>query len=170
MIKNSKKISTIFENLYFSERATCGAPYQFEQIMASNKSRLEYLNELLEKLRYKELNKETKRLLLENIEFIHSFINGKYNKSFSVPKKYYLDKDECSIVPTDTELDHLFHLIEANKTMFDLLYKGKKYTIELPKNSFNQNMVRVLQIQEYNLAHLLGLTDSEQEHDSNKNQ
>ena len=133
-------------------------------------SRLRYLNDFLEQAEKKKLNPACQKLLEKNIEFIKDFMNGEFSKEIDVPKKYFEDKSDCLIVPTETELEYLFNIIKSNKTMFEMLYQNNKFKIDLPKNTFNQNMTRILEIKKHNLAHLLGFTDSEPTPDPNKNQ
>lgn len=169
MIKITKKINDIFKALYESENIYIIPKHSFSEIMESNESRIDYLNHLFDKIANNELSEECCILFKENIDFLHSFMIGDYNSELTIPQKYFDDKETCLIIPKEEDLEYLFKLIEANKKMYEALYKNKKIMIELPKNSFNQNMIRVLEIEEYNLAHLLGLTDSEPQPDPNKN-
>lgn len=169
MIKITQKINNIFKALYESEGVQIASKYSFSEIMKSNESRIEYLNHLFDKIANDELSEECYIIFKENIDFLHDFMNGDYSSELTIPQKYFDDKETCLIVPKEEDLEYLFKLIEANKEMYEILYKNKKIMIELPQNSFNQNMIRILEIEEYNLAHLLGLTDSEPKLDPNKN-
>lgn len=169
MIENSRNINNIFRMLYESDKLKTITKNSFEYVMKSNESRLDYLNRLFKKIKNNELNRETSIIFDENIDYIYSFINGEYNNELTVPKKYFDDKETCLIIPTEDDLDYLFKLIEANKKMYEMLYKNNKIIIDLPKKTFNQNMTRILSIEEHNLAHLLGLTESESTLDPNKN-
>jgi len=169
MIKITRKIEEIFKSLYESEKVSISKYQSFDEIMESNESRIKYLIGLFEKIENDELSEECKKIFTKNIEFLHSFIMGDLNEEFTVPNKFFYDKEECLIIPNEAEIEYLISLIEANKTMFEHLYKNKGITIELPKNSFHQNMRRILEVQEYNLAHLLGLTESEPTPDPSKN-
>ena len=169
MIMITKQIDDIFKALYKSEGISISQSYTYDQIIESNSSRLDYLNHLFEKIENNELSEECSNIFSENIDFIHNFMNGKYNRELTVPKKYFDDKELCFIVPQPEDLEYLFKLFEANKEMFEILYKNKRFMIELPRNSLNQNMKRILEIYEHNLAHLLGLTESEPTPNLNKN-
>lgn len=170
MIKESRQINKIFRQIYESEKIGLKKTLSFRKMMSSNQSRLEYLNILFQSIEAETLNKECAEVLKQNIKFINDFMNGKYSAEFPVPKEYYEDKDQCLIIPTEAEIDFLISLIEANIEMFNLLYRDKEFKLELPMDTFNQNMTRILEIKEHNLAHLLGLTDSEPQPDPNKNQ
>ena len=169
MIEVSKKINNIFKTLYENEGIQITSQYSFEDIMKSNESRIDYLNHLFDKIANEELSEECYSIFKDSIDFLHDFMNGNYSSELTIPQKYFDDKENCLIIPKEEDLEYLFKLIEANKEMYDFLYKNKEFIIELPKNSFNQNMIRILEIKEYNLAHLLGLTDSEPTPDPNKN-
>lgn len=169
MIEMSKRVNSIFKELYDSDGIKVRLKNSFNYVMKSNETRLGYLNRLFKLIKNNELNQECCFIFDENIDYLYCFISGEYNNSFVVPKKYFDDKDDCLIVPNNDDLEYLFKLIKSNKTMYDSLYKNKKIMIELPQKTFNQNMIRVLSIEEYNLAHLLGLTDSEPVPDENKN-
>lgn len=171
MVTNTEKVEKILKTLYYTEkegqdRFTRGS---FDKIMESNETRLNYLNHLFNAVKKNELNEYCFCIFKDNIDFLYEFMNGGYRKEFHIPIKYFKDKDECLIVPTQDELEYLFELLEANKEMYELLYKDKKFILELPKKSFNQNMTRVLEIHEHNLAHLVGLTETEIELDPRKN-
>lgn len=169
MIKITQKINNIFKALYESEGIQITSKYSFSEIIKSNESRIDYLNHLFDKIANDELSEECCIIFKESIDFLHDFMNGDYNSELTIPQKYFDDKETCLIIPKEEDLEYLFKLIEANKEMYEVLYKNKKIMIELPQNSFNQNMIRILEIEEYNLAHLLGLTDSEPILDPNKN-
>ena len=169
MIEIAKRIRDIFKGLYESESATVSSNYSFDDIMESNESRIDYLNYLFDKIKKEELSDECYKLLKENIDFLEEFFNGKYNTELTIPKRYFNDEEECLIIPNEEDLEYLFKLIQLNKTIFEYWYKNKKFVIKLPQNSLNQNMIRILEVEEYNLAHLLGLTDSEPQPDVNKN-
>lgn len=170
MLSISRKIDRIFKSLYRYEDKEIKCSVKLKEIMSSNETRLEYLNFLLERANQNHISPECRKVIEDNIVFINEFMNGNLNTEFTVPEKYNYDKEKCLIIPTEDELEYLFHLIKSNKEMYDLLYKDKTFRIELPDNSFNQKMSRVLEIHEHNLAHLLGLTDSEPTPDPNKNQ
>jgi len=169
MIKVTQELNNIFKALYESESIHAIQNHSFSEIMESNESRIDYLNHLFDKIAKDELSEECSIIFKESIDFLYNFMTGDYRRELTIPKKYFNDKEICSIIPTEEDLEYLFKLIEANKEMYEILYKNKKIIIELPKNSFNQNMIRELEIEEYNLAHLLGLTDSEPKPDPNKN-
>ena len=82
---------------------------------------------------------------------------------------YENDKNDCLIIPKQSDMDYLYSLINANMIMYESFYQDSEYTIELPKDSFNMNMKRILKVEYYNLAHLFGLTQSEIVEDDNKN-
>jgi len=169
MISTTKKIDRIFKSLYNSEHAYIKPQTSFEKIIESNQSRIDYLIDLFDKIEENNLNDECKKIFKDNIEFLHDFITGKHNKEIPIPNKYFKDKEDNLIIPNSKELDYLFKLLEANKQIYDIFYNDRKFIIDLPKNTFNQNMKRILEVKEYNLAHLLGLTDTEPEPDQNKN-
>lgn len=169
MIKTTERVENVFKTLYYAEKEQRGTRSSFEKIMESNESRLTYLNHLFNVIKRNELNEYFCCLFNENIDFLSDFMNGSYNEEYKVPKKYFEDKDECLITPEMNELEYLFKLIEANKEMYEHFYKEKQFTLELPNKTFNQKMTRVLEIHEHNLAHLVGLTETEIEPDPNKN-
>lgn len=169
MIKITEKIDNIFRALYESEAISVYQNYSYDDIIDSNESRLNYIIHLFDKIENNELSEECNDIFKQNIDYLYAFINGELETELTVPKKYYADTENCLIVPQPEDLEYVFRLFEANKEIFDMLYKNKKFMIELPKNSFNQNMKRILEVEEYNLAHLLGITDSEPNPDPNKN-
>ena len=169
MIKITRKIEEIFKSLYESEKVSISTYQTFDEVMESNESRIKYLIGLFEKIENDELSEDCKKIFTENMEFLHSFITGDLNEEFTVPNRFFNDKEECLIIPNDADIEYLIKLIKANKEMFELLYENKGIIIELPKKTFHQNMRRILEIQEYNLAHLLGITESEPTPDPSKN-
>jgi len=68
-----------------------------------------------------------------------------------------------------SDIDFLLKLIKSNKVMFEMIYKDNPLIVKLPDESFNANMVRILEIKEHNIAHLLGLTEHEDGNDPRKN-
>lgn len=161
MIELSKKMEEIFKSLYESERVNLGYEISFSDIMKSNVSRLEFLTKLLNDIEDNAVSFDTKQLIEDNIDFINSFLHGDYSKGIAVPKKYVYDMDKNSIVPRDKDLDYLFTLIETNVDIFNYIYSDNDIILRLPDKSFNMNMERILQIKKKNLAHLMGLTESE---------
>ncbi len=166
---NTQKFIKIFRDMYDSEKISFSPDLSFSDVMKDNNSRLEFLIRLLNMNENNIISSECRTLIEENIDFLKSFISGEYNKEIPVPTKYYKDMSDCSIVPRDNELDYLFNLIEANINVFDLLYKDRDIVLKLPDNSFNMNMERVLEVKEKNLAHLIGLTDSQEKDNPNSN-
>lgn len=169
MIQISKKIERIFRNLYELEQEQRGNRTCFEKIMESNESRLNYLNHLFNVIKRNEVNEYYYYIFDDNIGFLAEFMNDMYKNELTVPTIYFKDKDDCLIVPEMDELEYLFKLFESNKEMYETVYKDKKFILDLPNKTFEQKMTRVLEIHEYNLAHLVGLTETEIEPNPNKN-
>ena len=89
-------------------------------------------------------------------------MNGKEKeRSLSIPKKYFQDASIGAIVPTLSEIKYLLKIIDYNRYMFETVYEDNVLYIKLPDDSFNQNMMRTLEIKRHNMAHLLGLTEHE---------
>lgn len=162
MIGASKRFYEYFLKLYEANNANIFSRKDFEEIFENNASRMEYIISLFEGYKHNALTSSGKQVFNETIDYIVSFINGdKKDKEIRIPKKYFNDKDIGAIIPTMDELNLLLKLIESNKVMFETFYKDNEIFIKLPDESFNQNMSRLLEIKEHNLAHLLGLTEHE---------
>ena len=169
MLKTSQKVAEILKGLYESEKVTVQLDYSFETVMNSNTNRMAFLNQLFENINTGKLSEECLALFDENIDFLHKFMNGEINVEISVPEVYANDANNCLIVPTQEDIKYLFSLIEANINLYETNYKSKRFALTLHNNSFNMNMGRILEIKYKNLAHLLGLTQNEQEENENKN-
>lgn len=165
----SKRFELVFRQMYESEKINVKSNISYNDIIKNNKSRLAFLNFLLDMAEKENLSFECKELLENNIDFIHSFLNGDYFVEIPVPKKYFDDMWDCLIVPSQEELNYMFSLIEQNVAIYDSTYKNCDFLLKLPDNSLNMNMYRVLEVKKKNLAHLIGLTDSEKQPNPNKN-
>ncbi len=161
----SRKYSEIMKDLLEASRIK----YSFNDIMNSNETRLSFLNELFINIEEDNLSDECLELFENNIDFLHKFINGEVESEISVPYEFFDDMDEFSIIPTQEDLKLLFKLVEINTKIFQTYYDNKKFYLILPDNSFNMNMGRILEIKYRNIAHLLGLNDSDPEESENKN-
>ena len=170
MINVTKKVESIFRELH--QRENKGVIYRDElkKIMESNESRLRYLIHLFQKLNQDKLTKSCANALKRNINFLTDFMNGSFESEMDIPTDYHKDKEKNLIIPTEEDIEYLLNLFESNVEMFNLLYRDKRFLINLPDKSLNQNMIRILEVKYYNLAHLLGLTETELTPDPNKNQ
>lgn len=171
MFNETKIFTDIMKKLYESKKITVEMDlnYSFEKMMETNETRLQFLNQIFTDIKEEKLSDECRELFNNSIEFISSFLNGNFKKMFSVSEVYENDKDDCLIIPTQGDIDYLYSLIDANMVMYESFYQDSEYTIELPKDSFNMNMKRILKVEYYNLAHLFGLTQSEIVEDDRKN-
>ena len=169
MYEIQEKLNNIFKALCNSNNAIVVTNANYDQIMESNESRIDYLNKIFDKIENGDLNESCLNIFEENIDLLHDYINGNLSIEFSVPQKYFYDKEDNLIVPSQEQLDTLFEILGKNKKMYERLYKNKEFFIKLPDNSFNQNMVRILRVYEYNLAHLVGLVETEKVEDPTKN-
>lgn len=86
------------------------------------------------------LSDECRELFNNSIRFISSFLNGDFKKTISASEAYENDKNDCLIIPKQSDIDYLYSLINANMVMYESFYQDSEYTIELPKDSFNMNM------------------------------
>lgn len=170
MITLSRKVESIIKELHQRENRGKIIPSELNEIMKSNENRLRYLIHLFEKVEEEKLTKSCRDALKRNIDFLIDFMNGSYEYELTVPSKYYYDKEKNLIVQTNEDYEYLMRLLEANVEIFDLLYRDKRFMFHLPENTLNQKMVRVLEIKYYNIAHLVGLTETELTPDPNKNQ
>lgn len=169
MIDQSKKFYSILKELYNVSKDYIRYEYSFDEIMNSNESRLDFLLQIFGAINEKKVNSTCKELFDKNIDFIYLYINGEYTNPISVSEKYFNDKNDCLIVPTQREMIDLFKLIKDNIVIYNALYKDEHYLLKLPDNTFNMNMYRILEIKYENLAHLMGLTESESKPDPKKN-
>ena len=134
----------------------------FDEVFKNNTSRMEYILSLLEQFEKNNLNYSELKYFEEPIKYIVEFMKGnKKNRDIIVLDKYFEDESVGAIIPTMEEFDSLLKIIASNKKTFDTFYRNNSLSLELPEDSFNQNMIRVLKIEDYNLAHLLGLTEHE---------
>ena len=171
MFNDTKMFTDIMKKLYESKKVTIGIDldYSFEKMMETNETRLQFLNQIFTDIEEEKLSDECRELFNNSIRFISSFLNGDFKKTISVSEVYENDKNDCLIIPKQSDIDYLYSLINANMIMYESFYQDSEYTIELPKDSFNMNMKRILKVEYYNLAHLFGLTQSEIVEDDNKN-
>lgn len=168
-IDTSYNIVEIFRALYDSESIKFKSEQSFESIMKNNATRVAYLNDLLLRVQKNNLSQECKRILDDNIDYLNAFLNNELSKEITIPKEYYDDKEENLIIPTMGDIEYLFYLFEENMSTYREIYSNNAITLELPYNSFNQNMYRILDVKIHNLAHLFGLTESEPTPDPSKN-
>ena len=162
MIKSSRKFKEYFKKIYDSNHLENFCDKSFQEVFSSNQTRMEYIYELFKEYERNRLTFKGKDVFEETIDYIVDFINGKEkSSSLTVPSEYYNDQSLGAIIPTDEELYALLKLIKANKIMFEVMYRDNPFTLKLPNQSFNQNMTRILEIKEYNIAHLLGLSEHE---------
>ena len=171
MFNETKIFTDIMKKLYESKKVTIGIDldYSFEKMMETNETRLQFLNQIFTDIEEEKLSDECRELFNNSIRCISSFLNGDFKKTISVSEVYENDKNDCLIIPKQSDIDYLYSLINANMIMYESFYQDSEYTIELPKDSFNMNMKRILKVEYYNLAHLFGLTQSEIVEDDNKN-
>ena len=164
----SKKTDKILRQLYESAKATLDMKYSFNDVMKSNETRLSFLNAIFTNIERGNLSGECRELFDDNLDFLYSFMNGEFNQELTVPKKFFDDED-CKIVPTQEDIKYMLSLIKANVDMYKANYYKRSFYILLPDNSFNMNMARIFDIKMENVAHLLGLTESEPIPDEKKN-
>lgn len=169
MIKETKQFKDILQRMYELERINANLNYSFEKLMQSNLTRLNFLNKIFRDIKKDNLSNECRHIFDESIDFIFNYLNGNYSSEIEIPEKYNKDKNYCLIVPTQEDIQYLFSLIDLNVELYNNYYKDNEINLELPKNSFNMNMERVLVIKWKNLSHLLGLTQTELVEDKNKN-
>lgn len=151
-----------FHRLYDACRVSLYSDISFEEVFSSNLSRMDYLISLFKCYNRGQMDPRTMQLFDESIAFIMDFVNG--NKKFNdikVPNKYYQDRSINSYVCSDTELSLFLDLTKTVLEIYNMYYKDNEMPITLANESFNQNMTRVLKIEDHNLAHLLGLSEYE---------
>ena len=158
LIVESKKFENVMSCLYKTSNARMST--SFDNIMKDNISRLDFINGLFNDYKKEELSPECRRVFEDNIDFINGFINGEYNHFISIPRKYANDRDQYLIIPSQKEINYLLDLIKLNVRLYDAYYKDNEIIVELPNDTFNKNMTRILSVKEDKVAHLLGLTDS----------
>ncbi len=158
LIVESKKFENVMSCLYATSNARMSM--SFDNMMKDNISRLDFINGLFNDYKKEELSPECRRVFEDNIDFINSFINGEYNRFISIPRKYANDRDQYLIIPSQKEINYLLDLIKLNVRLYDAYYKDNEIIVELPNDTFNKNMTRILSVKEDKVAHLLGLTDS----------
>lgn len=162
MIKSADRFTYYFNDLYLASSLRVVMDKTFEEIFASNQSRIEFIDRLFDEYENGTMNSDTRAVFMRNIDYIYSFINGKEkSSSMTIPEKYYKDQSIGAIIPSIDELEFLLKLIEKTTDLFDKTYDGNKMYLKLPDESFNENMTRVLEIKKHNIAHLLGLTEYE---------
>lgn len=162
MIKSAKKFREYFHDLYKANCTSIFINKSFDEIFDSNKTRIEYINKLFENREAHKLSCEGERVFEETIDYIVSFINGKEKGSnITVPEKYFKDMAVGAIIPTFEEMAFLLKVIKSNKIMYEMFYEDTFLYVKLPDESFNENMIRILEIKKHNIAHLLGLTEYE---------
>lgn len=132
----------------------------FDDVFKDNESRCLFINSLYE-LRYSQIASEKfNEQFDKSISFITKYMLGELDSQVDIDSRYFDDKEDNTIIPTNDELRTLFHYIECCKMVYEDFYKDKSFILELPKNTFYQNMTRIISIDEKNLAHLLGLTET----------
>lgn len=170
MIEDSKRFKDYF--LYLYETNNNQEEISFEEIFQTNTTRLEFINSLFEKYNNHSLSYKGEYAFESTIDYIYSFMNGEQKETaLSIPKKYFNDSTQGSIIPTIKEVEYLLKLIEHNSYMYETIYANNPLYLELPDDTLNQNMTRILEIKRKNVAHLLGLTEHESldNPDDNKN-
>lgn len=169
MINISKQFNDIMQQMYESERITVDIKHSYEEVMQSNLTRLKFINGIFKNIEKGKLSEEYRYIFDQNVDFIFNYFNGNYRTELTIPDKYNKDKEYCLIIPSQEDMQFLFSLIDLNVELYNTYYKNNEFILELPNRSFNMNMERRLTVKWKNLAHLLGLTQTELEPDKNKN-
>lgn len=162
MFKWSKEFYECFKNLYEANSGNLYIEKDFDEIFKNNESRMKYIISLFDDLEKNNLSLAGRQVFEDTIEYIVEFINGnKKGRNIKVPDNYFKDESVGAIIPTMDEFELLLKMVQNNKIIFDTFYRDNSLILELPDMSFNQNMIRILKIENHNLAHLLGLTEYE---------
>lgn len=172
MIRNSKRFYEYFREIYEANCGSLRSNKSFDEVFKDNESRMKFIIEMFDAVDNNQLSYSGRRLFEDTIEYIVAFMKGDRKRSdVKVPSKYFEDESMGAIIPSLADLDLLLKLIKANKEVFEMYYKDNLLVLDLPEDTFNQNMQRCLEIKEHNLAHLLGLTEFEDpmKPDPNKN-
>ena len=163
MIEKTQEFTKKFRQIYNSAKAEIHFNISFENIMNSNLDRVNFLNKLFDLIETGKLSKGFSELFQENIEYIKDFVIGN-NPQMTIPvsSKYansFKKNNEYYIVPNTEDLEILFELIKVNYAIFNKYYKNKMMILKMPRETLNQNMLKVLEIEKKNLAHILGITE-----------
>ena len=162
MIRNSKRFYDYFRGIYEANCGSLRSNKSFEEVFEDNESRMEFIIEMFDAVDANQLSYSGRRVFEETIEYIVAFMRGDRKRTdIKVPTKYFEDESMGAIIPNLAELDFLLKLIKTNKTVYEMYYKDNLLVLDLPDETFNQNMQRCLEIKDHNLAHLLGLTEFE---------
>lgn len=172
MIRNSRRFHDYFREIYEAATGDLSVSKSFEEVFKDNESRTEFILELFDAFDKNKLSYGSSRIFEETIDYIVAFMKGdRKGRDIKIPVEYFEDESMGAIIPSMEDVVFLFKLIQANRKIFDMYYKDNVLALQLPDNTFNQNMARFLEIKEHNLAHLLGLTEFEDPNkpDPNKN-
>lgn len=132
----------------------------FEKVFEDNVSRLKFLNLVMEHLNENKFSLQFSNLFSQSIDFMSNYINGNYKCGIDVP--YIFKNDEQGkYVPTEFQLVYLFKMMGVCCDFHKRFYDGKEFSITLPNNTLNQNIVKKFTINRENLPHILGLTEHE---------
>lgn len=166
-----QKFYNIFKSLYESSHGIITRDFPtFDDAFEDNSTRVRFIERLFDNIDSEELSDECKEIFQNSIDFLHSYIIGDYSKSIEVPQLFFQDAFDGTYLPNTEDLNYLFSLLESNLRMFHQFYEGKNFLLKMPENSFNKGMNRIIEVREYNLAHLLGLTEHEgKENNESKN-
>lgn len=167
MFEFSEKFCEYFYELYKITNKYLKTTQDFNDIFENNASRIEYVISVFDEIEKNNSYFSKLNYLEELLKYIVEYMKGnKKGRNIKVSDEYFKDESVGAIIPTMEEFNFLLKMIENNKSIFDRFYKNKSLFLELPNNSFNQNMERVLKIEDYNLTHLLGLTEYEDPHNT----
>ena len=169
MIKESHRFYLVMSELYSASLYARSREYSFDHIMKDNNSRMQFIELLFEEYKNHYTTFKGRQLFDENIDFLMDFISSPVEEQPEIPQYIYDDLNDYCIIPSDKEIDDLINLIKANYKMYVDFYKDVEFKFVLPDNTFNQNMVRNLTVEEKNLPHLMGLRDSEQKNKQDDN-
>lgn len=162
MINDSKEFYKSFKDLYIASNRGSYTQDEFEMIFKNNQSRINFLNKIFKDIKTNNVDREFKEIFERKIDIIYKYINGETRvPPLEITKNFINDENKNTIVPTNSELIAFFKLIEKIKEIYDKTYKDSILKIELPDNSLNQNMIRLLQMQDKDLASLLGLLNED---------
>lgn len=162
----SRLFYEVFKSVYDCLKDDSNLEIEFDEVFKDNESRLSFLNMIFDKIEQGQLSDEFKYVFNGSIVFLENFISGKikdldaFASSIEVPHVFAGD-EQGIYVPYEHDLRLLFGLVKICSNMHEELYEGQKICIQMPNNTFNQQIIKMMEIKRQNLAHLLGFTENE---------
>lgn len=156
----SKLFIENFKEVYENFCSETGYDVPFEKVFEDNVSRLEFLNLVLECVSNGKMSSSFVGVFSGCIEFMNDYINGNFECGLDVPTRYRED-EQGLYIPTASELIFLFRMVNTCCMFHEKVYNGKVLMLDMPNETFNQNMKRCLTVNRENLAHILGFSEHE---------